>query len=229
MSDIAPRIGTLGEKPLHASLKRWCSQPGDRFEVPVDRFVIDIVRGNRLIEVQTRGFSAMKRKATVLLEQGYELCIVHPIPVNKWIVKLDTNGEVLTRRRSPKHGTPMDIFTELVSFPNLVAHPHLEIKVLLIDEEEMRFHTPDRSWRRKGWSIKERRLLDVVDIVTIAANNDLAAFLPAGLPVPFTTADLAAELGRPRRLAQQMTYCLRVAEVISATGKKGNAIEYEIV
>jgi len=171
----------------------------------------------------------MKRKVTTLLDLGYEVCIVHPVPVNKWIVKLDASGKVLSRRRSPKHGSPTDVFTELVSFPNLVAHPHLEIELLLIEEEELRFHTPDRSWRRKGWSIKERRLLDVVDTVSIAANDDLAALLPIGLPAPFTTADLAAKLGRPRRLAQQMTYCLRVAEVIAAAGKKGNAIEYRIV
>ena len=37
-------IGLLNEKPLHASLKQWYARPGDRFEVPVDGFVIDIVR-----------------------------------------------------------------------------------------------------------------------------------------------------------------------------------------
>jgi hypothetical protein len=53
-------IGLLNEKPLHASLKQWYSRPGDRFEVPIDRFVIDIVRGDLLIEIQTRNLAAIK-------------------------------------------------------------------------------------------------------------------------------------------------------------------------
>jgi len=115
-----------------------------------------------------------------------------------------------------------------VSFPNLIAHPHLEIDVILTNEEEYRLHTPNRSWRRKGWTIQERRLLDVVDTLLIGNADDLAALLPTGLPEPFTTADLAAKLGRPRRAAQQMAYCLRIADVLVAVGKSGNAVEYRI-
>jgi hypothetical protein len=36
----------------------------DRFEVPVDGFVIDIVRDDLLIEIQTRNFSSLKRFAS---------------------------------------------------------------------------------------------------------------------------------------------------------------------
>ena len=58
---------------------------------------------------------------------------------------------------------------------------------------------------------------------------DLGAFLPAGLPERFTTADLAARLERPRRAAQQMAYCLRLADVIVSVGKRGHVIEYCVV
>jgi hypothetical protein len=51
----------------------------------------------------------------------------------------------------------------------------------------------------------------------------------AGLPDPFTTADLAQALRRPRRLAQQATYCLRVAEVIDVAGKQRNSIAYRLM
>ena len=60
-------IGTLSEKSLHAGLKEWLSQPGDTFEVKVDGFVIDIVRGDVLFEIQTRHLYAMKRKLSKLL------------------------------------------------------------------------------------------------------------------------------------------------------------------
>ena len=229
MKDSAPHIGTLREKPLHASLKRWYARSGDRIEVPVDGFVIDLVREDLLIEVQTRGFSSMKQKITTLLDLGHRVRVVHPIPIDKWIVKVDADGTVLSRRRSPRHGNPTDVFAELVSFPNLLADRHLEIDVILTNEEEYRRYTPNRSWRRKGWTIEERRLIDVVDTLLISNTDDLAALLPAGLSEPFTTADLATELGRPRRSAQQMAYCLRIADVIVAVGKRGNAVEYRVV
>ncbi len=228
MKDSAPHIGTLREKPLHASLKRWYARSGDGVEVPVDGFVIDLVREDLLIEVQTRGFSSMKQKITTLLDLGHRMRVVHPIPIDKWIVKVGADGAVLSRRRSPRHGNPTDVFAELVSFPNLLADSHLEIDVILTNEEEYRRHTPDRSWRRKGWTIEERRLIDVVDTLLISNTDDLAALLPAGLPDPFTTADLATKLGRPRRSAQQMAYCLRIADVIVAVGKSGNAVEYRV-
>jgi len=37
-----PGIGTLRERPLHASLKRWYAEPDDRTEVAVDGYVIDL-------------------------------------------------------------------------------------------------------------------------------------------------------------------------------------------
>jgi len=224
----APHIGTLREKPLHASLKQWYARTGDRIEVPVEGFVIDLVRGDLLIEVQTRGFSSMKRKLTTLLELGHRVRIVHPIPLDRWIVKVNADGGVLTRRRSPKHGHPTDVFAELVSFPDLLTHPHLEIDVILTNEEEYRSHSPDGSWRRKGWTVDERRLIDVVDTLLIGDTDELAALLPAELPEQFTTADLATELGRPRRAAQQMAYCLRIVGVLVVVGKSGNAVEYRV-
>ena len=228
MKEQTPHIGTLREKPLHASLKRWYSRTGDGFEVAVNGFVVDLVRDDLLIEVQTRGFSSMKKKLTTLLDLGHQVRIVHPIPVHKWIVKVTADGTILSRRRSPKHGSPVDVFAELVSFPHLLDHPNLDIDLILTNEEEYRRHTPDSSWRRKGWTVEERRLIEVVDTLLISDSGDLAALLPTDLPNPFTTADLAARLGKPRRTAQQMTYCLRIADVIVAVSKTGNSVEYQM-
>ena len=226
--DPAPHIGTLREKPLHASLKRWYSTPGDVVEAPVDGFVIDLVRGDLLIEIQTRGFSSMKRKLTVLLDLDHRIRIVHPIPVDKWIVKLDTDGTVISRRRSPKHGIPTDVFAELVSFPAFVAHPHLDVEVVMTVEEEYRRLEPNRSWRRKGWTVLERRLIEVVDTVILRHAADLTDLLPNGLSETFSTADLAAGLGRPLRSAQQMAYCLRAVGAIIPIGKDGNSVIYRL-
>lgn len=221
----SPRVGTLGERPLHAALKRWYAEPGDRVEEPVDGFVIDIVRDGALIEIQTRGFSSMKRKLATLLN-AHAVRVVHPIAVETWIVKLDEVGAMASRRRSPKRGAAVDVFAELVSFAQLVAHPRFSLEILLIHQEELRRFDPDRRWRRNGWVVEERRLVEVVDRLVVDSPHVLAALLPSELPAEFTTADLATALGRRRRLAQQMTYCLRHAGIVEAVGKKGNAVVY---
>lgn len=228
VSDAAPHIGTLREKPLHADLKRWYARAGDGVEVPIDGFVIDLVRNGLLIEIQTRGFASMKQKVTALVGLGHRLRIVHPIPLDRWIVKIDADGTVLSRRRSPRHGIPTDVFAELVSFPDLFAHPNLEVEVLSTLEEEYRRHSPGRAWRRKGWTVVERRLIEVVDTLTLRQPDDLLGLLPDDLPATFTTADLAEKLGRPRRAAQQMAYCLRSTGTIAAVGKRGNAVVYRV-
>lgn len=226
MAGTASRIGVLREKPLHASLKRWYAAATDATEVAVDGYVIDLVRDGLLIEIQTRGFSAMRPKIIALLERGHHVRVVHPIAIDRWIVRVDTQGAVLARRRSPRHGSLVDLVGELVSFPELLAHPRLEIEVLLTREEEYRIHDPRRCWRRAGWTIVERRLVDVVDRVLLATVDDLDRLIPAGLPDRFTTADLAVGVGRPRRTAQQVAYCLRRAGLIEVVGKDGHATLY---
>ena len=63
-----PGIGSLNEKPLHAALKSWYARPADQFEVSIDGYVIDILRDDLLIEIQTKSFSSMKRKLLALTE-----------------------------------------------------------------------------------------------------------------------------------------------------------------
>jgi hypothetical protein len=205
------------------------ARAGDGVEVPVDGYVVDLVRGDLLIEIQTRGFSMMKPKLSALLAAGHRVRIVHPIAVERWIVRVDDHGTLLGRRRSPRHGAIADLASELVSFPRLLAHPGLEIEVLLTAEEELRHQVPGRCWRRGGWSVLERRLLEVRERVSFASADDLLRLLPAELPASFTTVELAAALPGPRRVAQQLAYCLREAGVLEAVGKRAQSVEYRRV
>jgi len=220
-------IGTLNEKPLHRALKSWYARPDDGLEVALDGFVIDIVRGDTLIEIQTGSFSSIKRKLEVLTA-AHPVRLVYPVARDRWIVRLVVAGsdDVLGRRRSPKHGGYEHLFAALVSFPRLMASPNFALEVLLIQEEELRRRDEKRGWRRHGWVVQERRLLDVVGRRRFDAPEDLVDLLPAGLPVPWSTADLARALPCRRRLAQQMAYCLREMDVIEPAGKQGNAILY---
>ncbi len=219
-------INTLNEKSLHVQLKQWVAQPGDEFEVPVGRFIIDIVRADLLIEIQTRNFSALKKKLHTLLED-HKVHLVYPVESEKWLIKLDGKGKPQGRRKSPKRGTIEHLFQELVYVPHLIQHKNFSLEVLLIQAEELRKHTNNKGWRRRGWMTEERRLLSVVESKKFHSPEDLLALIPDKVKSPFTTADLSTSMNRPRRLMQQMVYCLRTLDMIQMVGKQGNAILYE--
>lgn len=216
------QIGTYREGPLHAALKNWYARPGDQFEVPVDGFVIDLVRDDLLVEIQTGGFTPLRRKLERLLDT-HRVRIVHPIALDTWIVRMGDGGEVLSRRRSPKHQTPVDIFAGLVSITDHLTSPDLEIDVVSTVQQQVRKHEAGKAWRRKGWVIDHRSLIEVAGVVEIRSKADLAGFLPSAMDDPFTTADLAAALETNRRTAQQMVYCLRRVGTLLPAGMQGRA------
>ena len=219
-------IGTLGERSLHAALKEWYARPGDQLEAAVEGFVIDIVRGDLLIEIQTANFSALRRKLTALTE-GHAVRLVHPIAREKWIVRLDAGGRPVGRRRSPRRGRVEDLFNELVHLPTLITRPTFSLEILLIQAEQVLQDDGQGSWRRRGWSVVDHRLLNVVDQALFESPEDLLALLPPALPRPFTNRDLAEALGVRLRLAQKMTYCLRKMGTIDIIGKQGNALLHQ--
>jgi hypothetical protein len=220
-------IGVLNEKPLHASLKEWYRIDGDEVEVPLEGFVVDLVRDGQLIEIQTRGFSSMRRKLDRLLDL-YPTRVVYPVAAEKWIVKVAESGNETSRRRSPKRGIAADVCGELVSFPTLLSHPNFVLEVALIEEEEIRRPDAKKGWRRGGYVIEERRLVDVYETVEIDSPGALRDLIPQGLPNPFTTADLADGLGRSRHLAQEVAYCLRVSGAVETVGRDKRGILYRL-
>lgn len=222
-------IGGLNETPLHAALKAWYAGPQDQVEVAVDGYVIDLVREDgELVEVQSANFGQMRSKLAALLP-NHRVRLVYPVALEKWIVKVSEDGEILSRRKSPKAGRMEMVFKELVGIPQLLDHPNLRLDVLMVRAEEFwRAHDKGgkRGWRRGGWIIHDRRLLEVVACHVFTDTTQLAALLPDGLPHPFTTADLAAHTTLPRRLAGQMVYSLREMGQIQAVGKQGNSWLY---
>ena len=222
-----PGIGLLNEKPLHASLKQWYARPGDQFEVPVDGFVIDIVRDDLLIEIQTRNFSSIKSKLNKLV-RTHQVRLIYPIVHEKWIVRLATrDGGAAVRRKSPKKGRFEDLFWELVSVPQLLSNPNFSLEVLMIKQEEVRRYEGKRKWRTRGWVIEGRQLLEVLDQRLFGASADWLRFLPPGLE-SFTTVDLATRMNTRRDLAQKMAYCLRESRMIDLIGKRGRSNLYRV-
>ena len=219
-------IGTLQERSLHAAIKAWYQQPGDSVEQRVDGYYIDIQRAGLLIEIQTRNFAAIKTKLHRLVER-HAMRLVYPIAAEKWIVRMPVQGDtVISRRRSPKHGRLEDLFSELVRIPALIQHANFSVEVLLIRAEEILRDDGQGSWRRKGWSISDRRLLQVLKTTTFQNTADFRALLPPGLPPSFTARELSAALQIAPACGQKMAYCLRHMQILHSAGKSGRSTLY---
>ncbi len=217
-----PDIGVMREGPLHAAVKELLAEPGDRLEVPVGRFVIDLVRADgELVEVQTGGFGGLVKKLDALLD-GHRVRIVHPVAAERRIVRVDEHGEVLGMRRSPKRATAVEVFDKLVAFPSLLTHPHLTIEVLLLREDHIRRPQPVTT-RRRTRDPGERRLVGVLDRIAFTTPADVLTALPELPAAPFSTRELAACLGCGTVLAQRTLYCLRAIGLVEPAGKRGRA------
>ena len=221
-------IGSLQESSLHAALKEWYARPEDEIESPVAGYLIDILHQDLLIEIQTGSFHRIRQKLSVLLE-NYAVRLVYPLAQTKWIVRTDVSGEtILSRRKSPKKGRLEESFFELVSIPDMILHPHFSFEIIIVEIDE--FWRPDGrgSWRRKHWSISDRRLVKIISTHLFNRADEFLSLLPKDLPDPFTSKELSMALGRPYSLGGKMAYCLRQMGMIEVIGKRGNAYLYSV-
>lgn len=219
-------IGTLSEKSLHAALKERFARPGDLLEERVDGYVVDIVRDGTLIEIQTGGFSGFKTKLASLLPR-HPVHVIYPVVAERECVRLRSDGSVVGRRKSPRRRGVLDGVGELAPISPLLMDPNLTVEIVLAREELTTLDDGLGSWRRRGQSVADRRLLGVAGSVLLASIEDYRRMLPHGLPPEFTVKELAERAKCAVAVAGKAAYVLRRVGAISMVGKRGNAFMYE--
>ncbi|MYD42919.1 MAG: hypothetical protein F4W90_03395 [Gammaproteobacteria bacterium] len=224
LTHINGEIGTYREGGLHAGLKTYYSQPASLIEQRVGNFVVDVLTGNHITEIQTANFGALKGKLEELVKT-HAVTVVYPIVAQKTIVKHTQQGP--TRRKSPRQGRSSDVFDELVYFPQLLSLEPLVLELVFVSVEEHRRHDPKRAWRRRHWVISEKNLLEVLRFERYESMAELFDGFATQLPSQFTTADIAKHIDVTRNLARKIAYCFRESQTITACGKDGNAIVYQ--
>ena len=191
-------------------------------------FRIDAVVKDELIEIQHGSLSAIRDKIGRLLKQ-HRVRVVKPIVARKQLVKLSGKGEqIVAKRMSPKRGSILDVFNDLVYFTQVFPHPKLSLEVPLVEIEEWRYpgHGKRRRWRKNDHQIQDQRLICVQKVHRFAKARDLARLLPRSLQSPFHTGQLAEALDIDRWYAQKMAYCMRKTGAVQQVGKQGNLLLY---
>ena len=217
------------ETTLHRQLKALYAGQAARVEQRVASYRIDAVRDDQLVEIQHGGLAAIRTKIARLLAE-HEVLVVKPIVVRKQLVRLTKRGgKELSRRLSPKHGSLLDLFHELVYFTRVFPHPRLTLETPLVEIEERRYpgHGRRRRWRRDDHVVEDQRLLAVLSVHRFHSAADLLSLLPANLPQPFHSGHIADALGVQRWIAQRITYCLRQTGAAKTCGKARNTLLYK--
>lgn len=229
-----PSIGTLGEKSLHAVLKCYYEPDSSRHEIAVGNFVADIVGEDGIIEIQTRSLSHLKPKLAALLE----LCrvtVVHPIIVNKRVISIDdATGEVISVRKSPKHGSIYTEMRELYTLRELLPLDALTLKFPLLEADEYRTFGVKTGRRKKqrtrrGEYVSDMIPTDLLGEITLSAPSDYALLIPDGLPAEFGAAEFGAAAGTDPASARMAINLLTMMKLAEKTGKSGNRFIYRLI
>ena len=99
---------------------------------------------------------------------------------------------------------------------------------LIVHVNETRLNDGKGSWRRKGWSIVDRTLVNIIDHKRFNESSDFLTLIPKNLKMPFTNFKLSKALQKSIGLARKMTYCLRKTGLLKVIGKKGKALLFDI-
>ncbi len=219
------------ETSLHRQLKEHYADLTAQTEVKLGRYRIDVVRGDELIEIQHGSLAAIRTKVAVLLKR-HQVRVVKPIVRQKRLIKRAGKGRrVVDRRLSPKRGSILDIFQEMVYFCRVFPHPNLTLEVPLVSVEEWRFPGHGRRrWRRpRDHQVEDQKLVGIDGVYQFRAARDLLQVLPDSLPCPFHTRHLAELLVVDRSAARAIAYSLRETGAVAQVGKLGNSRLYRAV
>lgn len=220
-------IGTLSEKTIHAVVKNYLEPNEDYHEIPLEGFVADIFREEKVIEIQTAHFDMLRRKLDRFLPL-YQVTIVYPIPATKWIIWVEPEtGAEVSRRKSPKTGSPFQAFKELYKIKSYLNHPNLNIQFLFIDMEETKLLDGWSQDKKKGATKYDRIPVGLVDEMVFERVEDYRMMIPPELS-EFTTKEYAKSTKIPLSHAQTALNIFYYLGIVERIGKKGNAYLYEV-
>lgn len=221
-------IGTLSEKTIHSVLKHYYSPDIFSHEKRVLGYIADIFTGNEIIEIQTRNFNKLRRKLDVFLPE-YDVTIVYPIAHKKWLRWINPeNGEISPKRKSPKTGTPFEIFHELYRIKTYLPHPHLHICITMLDIEEYRILDGYSKDKKKGSHRNDAFPVAFAYETLIETVKDYLCFLPIELPEEFTVKDYQKIAGIPKSTSGIALHIFNYLGVIEQIGKRGRSFLYRV-
>ncbi len=212
-------IGTLRERTLHLTLKYFFAPDSSTHEQTVGGFVADAVTEDGVIEVQTRSFFRLKEKLRAFLEVC-PVTVVHPIAAPRWVIWVDENGEVQSRRRSPKKESVYTVLSEIYALREFIGHPNLRFALCRVEVEQYRCMNGYGKQKKVRGEHIDRVPIAIHEVRTLEGPADYLALLPDALPEAFTAAEIAAGCCCGETEARMLLNLLERLGMTEKTGKR---------
>ena len=225
-------INTYNESSLHNTLKIFYAEKyAGKTEVEVEGHIYDILCDDgQVIEIQTKNLSKLAGKIKDAIDHGHKVRLVYPLVYRTRIILTSENGELISKRLSPKKGCIYDICRELTGMTDLLLNKKFTLEVITINMIEHRVRTEapvqttNKSRRfRKNWLKVNKRLEDILETKQFKTKKDYLSLLPPNLPEEFCAKDLNLP-----KYAHILLWLLSRILVIKQTRPKGNTKYYVI-
>ena len=217
-------IGTKGEGSVHAVLKNYFEKDKQSQDMPIGRFIADIVGEDGIVEIQTSHFANLRDKLEAFLPVS-RVTVVFPVYVNKDIVTMTHEGTVIAKRRSPLKGTAFDIFREIYPIASFLTDSNLSIHIMMLECEEYRIRQETDSKRAKP-HVSDRFPTKLVDEIRIDSPEDWEQLIPCLRKSEFTSTDLINIHHISRKYASVALSVLHKGGILRRIGKGGNTFRY---
>ncbi|MCQ2611157.1 MAG: hypothetical protein MJ169_05355 [Treponema sp.] len=219
-------INTYNESSLHHTLKvLYAQRYNGETEQPYEKWICDIVtKDQSIIEIQTGSLSPLKAKTQKAVKDKRKIIIVHPIVTEKTIETINTDGKVLSKRKSPKKENLYSKLTQLTGFYDLLLNRYLTIIFVEIHSKEVRIKTqsktllPNKSRRfAKDWYKTDKVLTQLGTEYVFHGKKSWLKLLPA-LPEEFSSKELKEELFKTKKSASIASHANLILWLFSHMG-----------
>lgn len=204
-------IGTLGEKQMHAAIKRFICPDTAKHEIPLDsgerageigedgkkikrrKFVADILNDGNVFEIQTGSLVPLRDKIDWILKNtDHNITIIHPIAETKWVNVLNAKNDIEKRYRSPLKGKINDIASELYSIKDFVNSPRFSLVLLMMEAEQYMKSAAKNPRSRKKYKKYELIPVNLISAAIFKGVDSYKYFIPDSLEGEFTVKQYSA-------------------------------------
>lgn len=225
-------IGIQKEKILHRTLKYFLCEDESFHEVKIPKLTsgflyADIKINNHIYEIQTRNFNALRDKLDEFLKK-YQVTIVHPIAYEKNVFKIDEDNKIVSKKKSPKKGNPLELFYELYKIKSYLQNELLSFKIIMINIDEYRKIVAKKHYRSSGYIRQVQIPKEIIRIIDLKNKGDYLSLLDGyPLPIQFTSKEFAKCTHITQKKATVALNILTYLNVLTRVGKIQKSYLYE--
>ena len=219
-------IGERSEHSLHRVVKYLLEPTSFYHEQVINKKIVDICIDKHIYEIQTKAFHNLRSKLENII-YDYQMTIVYPLIVNKRIIKMDSDGQIISIRKSPKKVLPIHSLVEFYRIKNYLLEENLSFKIMIFEADEYQ-QTVQKSYKYKHGKYRiDQFPTKYIDEINLDNPNDYLKILP-DLPTEFNFNDFIKNTKVNRKQGSYILAVLKYVGIVEHIRTEGRAYIYKI-